>query len=129
MKQLLLGCGHDKRKKLGWPMPNWDREWSDLYTLDFNVDVSPDIFCNLNSVCHTASSGKRWLAVTDRKECVERDIDGVELLRDDFFNEVHAYAVLEHLGRQGDFVSFFDTFSNLYRILVDGGLVDLALAE
>ena len=123
MKQLLIGCGHSRVKRLGWPMPKWDREWDDLYTLDFNVDVAPDILCNLNSIWHTESSGKRWRAESDRKECVERDIDGVEFLRDDFFDEVHAYEVLEHLGRQGDFVSFFDTFSNLYRILVDGGLV------
>jgi len=44
-------------------------------------------------------------------------------IREDFFDEVHAYEVLEHLGRQGDYRSFFATFANIYRVLVPGGLL------
>ncbi len=40
---------------------------------------------------------------------------------DDTFDEVHAYEVLEHLGRQGDFRSFFGQFQELWRILKPGG--------
>jgi SAM-dependent methyltransferase len=40
---------------------------------------------------------------------------------DDSFDEVHAYEVLEHLGRQGDFRAFFAHFQELWRILKPGG--------
>lgn len=40
---------------------------------------------------------------------------------DDSFDEVHAYCVLEHLGRQGDYKSFFATFAEIYRVLKPGG--------
>ena len=33
----------------------------------------------------------------------------------------HAYECLEHVGRQGDFRFFFDQFSDLWRILKQGG--------
>jgi len=39
------------------------------------------------------------------------------------FDEIHAYQVLEHFGRQGDFKSFFATFGELWRILKPGGLL------
>lgn len=40
---------------------------------------------------------------------------------DDTFGEIHAYEVLEHLGAQGDYQSFFAQFSELWRILKPGG--------
>lgn len=40
---------------------------------------------------------------------------------DDTFDEVHAMCVLEHLGRQGDFRSFFAHFGEIYRVLKPGG--------
>src|SRR3546814_6014455 len=39
------------------------------------------------------------------------------------FDEVHAYEVLEHLGSQGDFRSFFAHFGEIYRALKDGGIL------
>lgn len=39
------------------------------------------------------------------------------------FDEVHAYEVLEHLGKQGDAKSFFDTFSEIWWALKPGGLL------
>lgn len=41
---------------------------------------------------------------------------------DNSFDEAHAYCVLEHLGRQGDYRSFFATFAEIYRVLKPGGL-------
>lgn len=49
-------------------------------------------------------------------------LDGV-FLRENFFDEVHAYEVLEHLGSQGDAVAFFNTFINIHRILIPGGFL------
>ena len=40
-------------------------------------------------------------------------------IKNEYFHEVHAYeAVSRHLGSQGDYHSFFDTFSNIYDLLV-----------
>jgi SAM-dependent methyltransferase len=44
-------------------------------------------------------------------------------LEDDMFDEVHAYEILEHLGRQGDVVSFFQTFGEIWRILRPKGVL------
>jgi hypothetical protein len=40
---------------------------------------------------------------------------------DDYYHEVHAYEVLEHLGQQGDATAFFATFSEIWRVLVPQG--------
>lgn len=39
------------------------------------------------------------------------------------FDEIHCYEVLEHLGQQGDYKSFFAHFSELYRILKPNALL------
>lgn len=122
MSELLLGCGFTRVKKMGWPGATWNKTaptFHDLYTLDFNEACKPDLLCNLNS--------------NDLWRCEPRTIKGADCvyetksdrteLRGDFFNEVHAYEVLEHLGAQGDFVDFFATFYNIYRILVPDGLL------
>jgi hypothetical protein len=112
MTELLLGCGFQRKKQAR--IPGDDIEWKDLVTLDHNPDCKPDLFCNLDDddlwVC---------LALTCQGEKVTESGE----LKENFFTEVHAYEVLEHLGRQGDFVSFFSTFNNIYRILVPGGLL------
>ena len=41
----------------------------------------------------------------------------------DTFDEIHAYEVLEHVGKQGDYIFFFAQFSDLYRILKPNGLL------
>jgi SAM-dependent methyltransferase len=40
---------------------------------------------------------------------------------DDYFDEMAAYDVLEHIGRQGDWKGFFDEFAEYWRILKPGG--------
>jgi len=42
---------------------------------------------------------------------------------DDVYTEIHAYEVLEHTGRQGDYKFFFAQFSELWRILIPGGII------
>lgn len=64
-------------------------------TCDMNADHSPDVVHDLETLPYPWPDGT--------------------------FDEVHAYEVLEHLGRQGDFRSFFAQFQELWRILKPGG--------
>lgn len=40
---------------------------------------------------------------------------------DEFFDEVHAYEVMEHLGTQGDYKRFFSDMWEVYRLLKPNG--------
>ena len=71
--------------------------WTDLVTIDANPAHHPDWVWDLNV--------KPWP------------------LEDSSFDEVHAYEILEHLGRQGDAASFFADFTEIWRVLVPGGLL------
>jgi len=72
-----------------------DPGWQQLTTLDINPAHHPDVVWDLRE--------KPWP------------------FDDDTFDEVHAYEVLEHLGRQGDAEAFFSDFSEIWRILKPGG--------
>lgn len=72
-----------------------DGEWSALTTIDHDPNCGANIVHDLEQT--------PW------------PID------DDSFDEAHAYCVLEHLGRQGDYRSFFATFAEIYRVLKPGG--------
>jgi SAM-dependent methyltransferase len=92
-RELLLGCGNSRDKRLGLPGENL--EWKNLTTLDFYPDCAPDIVHDLN-ICPWPFDGNT-------------------------FDEVHAYEVLEHLGQQGDATAFFAHFFEIWRILKPGG--------
>jgi SAM-dependent methyltransferase len=68
--------------------------WSDLTTMDHDPNCGADIL---------------------------HDLEQPWPLGDDSFDEVHAYCVLEHLGRQGDPHTFFRDFGEIYRVLKPGG--------
>ena len=72
-------------------------EWSNLTTIDHDPNCGADVVHDLDET--------PWP------------------FADDSFNEAHAYCVLEHLGRQGDYRSFFALFAEIYRVLKPGGLL------
>lgn len=102
MSELLIGCGHSREKRIH---AIWDAEkralvqsteWTGLTTLDSNKDCNPDVLYDLNQV-HLPFA-------------------------DNDFDQIHAYEVLEHLGKQGDAKFFFDQFTEFWRILKPDGL-------
>lgn len=91
--ELLLGCGSNREKKVIY---NGVADWSELTTLDMNPDHHPDILHNLTIMPYPFPSG--------------------------LFDEIHAYDVMEHTGRQGDWRFFFHQWEEIYRLLKPGGV-------
>lgn len=96
-KVLLLGCGH--RKELIFTHPEHANVPREVTTLDHNPDVDPDI---------------QWDMRNPLLNCT--------LIEENMFDELHAYEVLEHIGRQGDVRQFFIEFYDYWRALKPGGL-------
>ncbi len=95
---LLLGAGNDRRKRISFEhSPERDFAGSKLVTLDIDPGASPDVRWDLNDLPYP--------------------------FEDNRFDEIHAYEVLEHCGRQGDWRFFFAQFSELWRILRPGGFL------
>lgn len=95
MKELLLGCGNNWKKKI---VPTGSNpEFQNLVTLDIDEDCGAHVIFDLNQL--------PWP------------------FEDHTFDEVHAYEVLEHLGTQGDWKAFFDHFGEIHRILKPGGVL------
>ncbi len=93
MPELLLGSGSRREKRLAWNCP---QDWTELVTLDLNPAHKPDVLWDLN--------------------------DPSLPFDDDTFDEIHAYEVLEHTGRQGDWRFFFAQWSDFWRVLKPGGV-------
>lgn len=93
-RELLIGCGSRIQKDL-W-MDSDEPKFHGLVTLDLEEAHEPDVVWDLN----------------------ERPLP----FHDDYFDEVHAYEVLEHIGTQGDFRSFFAEWEEYWRILKPNGV-------
>lgn len=92
-RSLLLGCGHSRAKRASLTET---AEWAgELTTLDMSPDVGADVVHDLE---------QRPLPFPDNE-----------------FDELGAFDVLEHIGRQGDWRGFFDEFAEYHRILKPGG--------
>lgn len=92
MRELLIGCGNSREKKID---PFQCFTWDELVTIDHDPNCGADVVHDLESY--------PWP------------------FEDDSFDACHAYCVLEHLGKQGDYQSFFATFGEIYRVLKPGG--------
>lgn len=90
--ELLIGCGSSRIRKI---TIGGRADWSALTTLDMSGDHKPDVIHDLDVLPYPFA--------------------------DDTFDEVHAYDVLEHQGRQGDWKFFFAQWSEFHRILKHGG--------
>lgn len=102
--QLLLGCGNRRDKLL---YTTGQQEWDNLVTIDFDVNCNPDIIFDLTSL----STGDKLP------------------FEDASCSEIHAYDVLEHLGKQGDFVGFFTEFNEYHRLLKPGGTMHIIVPK
>lgn len=95
MKELIIGCGKQKDKKT--LTSNGDKIYKNPITLDINPDVKPDVV---------------------------HDLEIIPLpFKDNEFDEIHAYEVLEHTGNQGDYKFFFNQFTDFWRILKPDGFL------
>lgn len=91
--ELLVGCGNARKKAVSFD--RIDKEFSNLTTLDIDPSTKADVVWDLNVLPLPFA--------------------------DNSFDEIHAYEVLEHCGRQGDWKFFLDQFGEFWRILKPGG--------
>lgn len=92
-KELLLGSGGRIEKSITFDaIPP---VFQNVVTLDMLEACNPDVVHDLNNLPYPFADGE--------------------------FDEIHAYEVLEHCGRQGDWKFFFDQFAEFHRILKPGG--------
>jgi cyclopropane fatty-acyl-phospholipid synthase-like methyltransferase len=91
-RELLIGCGRKHDKRL-----TADGSWTfdNPTTLDYNQDHKTDVVWDLHNLPLPFEA--------------------------EYFDEIHAYEVLEHVGQQGDYKTFFAQFTEFYRILKPGG--------
>lgn len=92
-KELLIGCGNRREKDA--TCEHIPPVFQNVTTLDISPEAKPDVVWDLNVLPYPFA--------------------------DEEFDEVHAYEVLEHCGRQGDVGFFFAQFAELWRILKPGG--------
>jgi len=92
-RELLIGCGNRRSKDMG---ATDQKEFKNLTTLDIDENCKPDVLWDLNDLPYPFG--------------------------DNYFDEIHAYDVLEHFGAQGDYRAFFAQFSEFWRISKHGAL-------
>lgn len=93
MRELLVGAGSARDKRV-WFDKN--STFANLVTIDINPDGRPSVLADLGSLPLP--------------------------FKDNSFDEIHAYEVLEHMGVQGDWRFFFAQFDEFARILVPNGI-------
>lgn len=103
---LVLGCGNSRNQNLKVADTDeevaamgdtFDENFHHVWTIDMDPEAKPKILWDLTDL--------RW------------PVPRV------FFDEIHAYEVLEHLTRQGEFEDFFALWRKIHDCLKPGGLV------
>jgi len=101
MASLLLGAGNSRDKKIALKSaPDWSLP---LVTLDMGDNCGADVVWDLE---------QRPLPFLDEE-----------------FDELGAYDVLEHIGRQGDWRGYFDEMAEYWRILKPGGIFGVLVPQ
>lgn len=80
--------------------------FKDVWTIDIDPHAKPKIVWDLES-----------------KEVYGDDVKLTWPVPDNYFDEVHAYEVLEHLGGMGDYKFFFALWRKIWDVLKPGGIV------
>ena len=99
--ELVLGGGNRSTKKIF--LHSEGAEYKQPHVVDIDPQCTPDYLWDLNKL--------PWPLVNST------------------YDEVHAYDILEHLGTQGDWKSFFDIFSEIHRVLVPAGRVFITVPD
>jgi len=95
----MLGASRAKPKRLLGIVTSAPESETKWVTLDVLERAKPDHLFDLNLISQ-----------------------GIRLpFEDGEFDEIHAYEVLEHVGRQGDWKGYFREFAEYWRILKPGG--------
>lgn len=130
-RELLLGCGRARDKRI-WPKQTHRRAGDHqfglgLVTLDVNFAVSPDLWCDLNSAPpwyvypHCYLEHTTGIAPKPDTPQASGAYQTAFSLLPDYWDEIHAYEVLEHLGSLGDQVALLRQFAELWRLLKPDG--------
>lgn len=107
-KELLLGCGHARDKRIHPPGTENFRGWCDLTTLDINTKCDADLIVDLSTWPFRRYDAVKstWIPYIGPESQ---------------YNEIHAYEVLEHIGMQGDVRTFMHQFRIFWTWLKPGG--------
>jgi len=91
--ELLIGSGNNHLKQIHG---EGNDAWKNLITLDINPLVNPTVIHDLNVMPYP--------------------------FEENTFDEIHAYEVMEHVGKLGDWKFFFDQWAEFSRICKSGAL-------
>jgi SAM-dependent methyltransferase len=124
-RELVLGCGYRRDRLMDpcayqSPLPMEpappDERWRHVVRVDINPACDPDYVMDLEKGFKTLQRPK-----PNDLDLFKSFGDVYFGLRENTFDEVHAYEVLEHLGHQGNVTEFFDNFDEIWHVLKPGG--------
>lgn len=134
-RELLLGCGW-RRDRLIDPYPAYLRQaqrlycarlvpeserWQNIVTADLNPACDPDLVMDLSqTIWNMDPPAVRRRPPGD----ILQELESGDLqIAESVFDEVHCYEVLEHLGRSGDYETYFAQMDEIWRMLKPGGFL------